>query len=914
MITAKTVTIRDCAEGSTLRWYFNGWHYMDFDNKKDTSLNHSSNDALYSSALILSPQKISTGKRIYYTFPINIVNLDDSGVEAMKGLMLSDDVSLYYNSVWNDAKIVKGSYSVRGKDCDGTDITFTVRCEELSGMPTSARTRDCAEGSTLRKHELYIDGVLCDIDEDEIVAINKQCNTINDLQDRRLDYSQSFKIRKTPPMMLLFGMAGEKNTVSSFPYSEHSCRYVVNGIEMFIDPVIKLISVDDNYYNVNMYAGTAGLFATIDELKLSDLTLTDAVHDWSLTDMATSHASDLDYCYPLVEPSDDGGLVVPDMTDSNIDIFAGNLWPFIKVSAIWEEIFNNAGFTYDGVLFNNTTFDKLFLSIASTDFAKTLDITPYLYIGVQMGNTYVDFDESLNRIAFDKDFVRILLGDDLFRYNCEYSAPVKADYTFRLEFYTKPVSHYPTLPSSVKFYKNGVEDGNSSGELTNFYSDGWYWNQKSFEYTVEDLDRNDKVTFYCDECHVNFLIVRCVNVAKSAIGYGDTDLNLAVNLPDMSQKEFIKGICNMYGLIPQSLSGNHIHFWTYDDAINNISIAEDWSAYLSVKDTNTNFRLDGYARKNRFSYKESDDVAKGVTDGYIRVNDQTLDKEKDILELPFSSVDEVYLYDAIPTARIAINKLNEDNLTYTMNDKIDGRIVIVDTAGTDEHPNLIPNSYVDASGNGYPFNQQDHIVYLTAGRTYTFSVRGRKVSGTGNYLAVFLFENTWASICRINIPETSLITRKATFVPTITGSYYVGCYSTPSGNGGDCEVLWYMLQEGEVYIDQNTQWKDVYVAKTLNIYDDKALSSTHTEITDPKIARGIPLYFGSLLAENYKGLSQILTNTVTRTLKFNLPALKVANLKHYIPIYLEQYNEHYIVNKISNYVEGKICEVELIKI
>lgn len=777
MITAKTVTIRDCAEGSTLRWYFNGWHYMDFDNKKDTSLNHSSNDALYSSALILSPQKISTDKRIYYTFPINIVNLDDSGVEAMKGLMLSDDVSLYYNSIWNDAKIVKGSYSVRGRDCDGTDITFTVRCEELSGMPTTVRTR----------HELYIDGILCDIDEDEIVAINKQCNTINDLQDRRLDYSQSFKIRKTPPMMLLFGMAGEKNTVSSFPYSEHSCRYVVNGIEMFIDPVINLISVDDNYYNVNMYAGTAGLFATIDELKLSDLTLVDAVHDWSLTDMADSHASDLDYCYPLVEPSDDGGLVVPDMTDSNIDIFAGNLWPFIKVSAIWEEIFNNAGFTYDGVLFNNTTFDKLFLSIASTDFAKTLDITPYLYIGVQMGNTYVDYDEPLNRIAFDKDIVGILLGDDLFRYNCEYSAPVKADYTFRLEFYTKPESHYPTLPSSVKFYKNGVEDGNSSGEQTYFYSDGWYWNQKSFEYTVEDLDRNDKVTFYCDECHVNYLVIRCVNVVKSAIGYGDTDLNLAVNLPDMSQKEFIKGICNMYGLIPQSLSGNHIHFWTYDDAINNISIAEDWSAYLSVKDTNTNFRLDGYARKNRFSYKESDDVAKGVTDGYIRVNDQTLDKEKDILELPFTSVDEVYLYDAIPAARIAINKLNEDNLTYTMNDKIDGRIVLIDN-------------------------------------------------------------NSNAS------------------------------------------------------------------AKTLNIYDDKALSSTHTKITDPKIARGIPLYFGSLLAENYKGLSQILTNTVTRTLKFNLPALRVANLKHYIPIYLEQYNEHYIVNKISNYIEGKICEVELIKI
>jgi len=529
-----------------------------------------------------------------------------------------------------------------------------------------------------------------------------------------------------------------------------------------------------------------------------------------------------------------------------------------------------------------------------------------------MGNTYVDYDESLNRIAFDKDIVRILLGDDLFRSNCEYSAPVKADYTFRLEFYTKPASHYPTLPSSVKFYKNGVEDGNSSGELTNFYSDGWYWNQKTFEYTVEDLDRNDKVTFYCDECHVNYLVIRCVNVVKSSIGYGDTDLSLAVNLPDMSQKDFIKGICNMYGLIPQSLSGNHIHFWTYDDAINNISIAEDWSAYLSVKNTNTNFRLDGYARKNRFSYKESDDVAKGVTDGYIRVNDQTLDKEKDILELPFSSVDEVYLYDAVPTARIAINKLNEDQLTYTMNDKIDGRMVIVDTAGTDEHPNLISDGYIN--GTAYTSSLSPlRTVKLEAGKTYTFSwlaySTGTWACSIRYYSGVTIIENhdAWRYSA-----DGAYSIKSLTFTATNSGTFKLDLVRIT--NPSTLYITWVMLQEGSVLIDQTTQWKDVYTAKTLNIYDDEALFSTHTEITDPKIARGIPLYFGSLLAENYKGLNQILTNTVTRTLKFNLPALKVANLKHYIPIYLEQYNEHYIVNKISNYVEGKLCEVELIKI
>jgi hypothetical protein len=45
-----------------------------------------------------------------------------------------------------------------------------------------------------------------------------------------------------------------------------------------------------------------------------------------------------------------------------------------------------------------------------------------------------------------------------------------------------------------------------------------------------------------------------------------------------------------------------------------------------------------------------------------------------------------------------------------------------------------------------------------------------------------------------------------------------------------------------------------------------------------------------------------------------LPVYEVAGLKHYIPIYLSQYKAYFYVNKINNFVPGKLCTIDLIKL
>jgi hypothetical protein len=83
-------------------------------------------------------------------------------------------------------------------------------------------------------------------------------------------------------------------------------------------------------------------------------------------------------------------------------------------------------------------------------------------------------------------------------------------------------------------------------------------------------------------------------------------------------------------------------------------------------------------------YKESEDVIIGNGDGTMEIDDETLPMEKDVVELPVSSCDEVDVLITAPAARIsriAFNKYNNDTDAYDSSKSIDPRIVYVRQLG-----------------------------------------------------------------------------------------------------------------------------------------------------------------------------------------------------------------------------------------
>lgn len=69
-----------------------------------------------------------------------------------------------------------------------------------------------------------------------------------------------------------------------------------------------------------------------------------------------------------------------------------------------------------------------------------------------------------------------------------------------------------------------------------------------------------------------------------------------------------------------------------------------------------------------------------------------------------------------------------------------------------------------------------------------------------------------------------------------------------------------------------------------------------------------------LIEQNYGALSNMLNQFKKLDIKMDIPVIKIQGLKHYIPIYLEQFASYFYVNKINQWQKDKLCTVELIKI
>jgi hypothetical protein len=166
---------------------------------------------------------------------------------------------------------------------------------------------------------------------------------------------------------------------------------------------------------------------------------------------------------------------------------------------------------------------------------------------------------------------------------------------------------------------------------------------------------------------------RCFNIEPTTIGLTST-VNPAYYLPNLTQSDFLKALCNIFGLVPDyDPLTETLRLWNINNLYDNKYLARDWSDYLSVENEELSFRLD-YARRNNLKWKPDGDVGAGTGDASIIVNDANLSKEKDLYVLPFAFCDEVIGVKKI-MARIGWLESVEGTAEYKVKDSITPRLV-----------------------------------------------------------------------------------------------------------------------------------------------------------------------------------------------------------------------------------------------
>lgn len=116
------------------------------------------------------------------------------------------------------------------------------------------------------------------------------------------------------------------------------------------------------------------------------------------------------------------------------------------------------------------------------------------------------------------------------------------------------------------------------------------------------------------------------------------------NLPEISQIDFIKAICGMFGIfaVPDPTNVNNLKFVSLDTLQENKAQACDWSdKFVRSNDDEPKtmeYKINDYCRNNYFKYKEDDTVFTNA-DGNLKIDSEILDAEKTVITLPFAPSD-----------------------------------------------------------------------------------------------------------------------------------------------------------------------------------------------------------------------------------------------------------------------------------
>lgn len=757
MITQIRIPIVHCTEGIYLRWYYNGFHYYNFRNGYEVVMKTESMDTQILRVFsVISKIERPTKLKSEYSYRVEIEGIPATMIDGFTGLLMAEKVEQYEGSKWYEVDITRDEHNIKEEGAPGYKLSFEITRKELPNTPAVFQ----------KTQLLYIGDTLADLDDSEVIPINKQVNDIAEMQDRQSDFTSGFKVRKTRAMKALFELSGEVGANTTFPYEKQNIRLVQEGIEIISVGYMILDMVDDQYYHVSVYSGNLNFFKEIEGKKLTDLTLASCNHTWNIATQKASHDTPANYIYPLCEPSNDGSIT-PLTDDGNaVELFGGWVWPFIKLKAIWDEIISATGYTCTGDILTNDTFLKLFMPIASRELANTY-LGQYFY--VLTNNEHKTYSDALNVLPGGS----VMLGDANFADGIYYTH-VEGKHKFQVVLIT---SIYASSPAAY------VRDGATDTALTAIRTETFVFTKTiTYEGEYDALSGVDLV-FVVSPCLLYFYSIMITNIIPVAIGYNSV-VTPSIHLPNMSQTDFIKMVCNIFGLIPDVTPRNKtINFWNYSELYDNINIARDWSAYLSEREDETEFKFGDYAQNNYLKYKDSDDVIKDNGRGVMQVDDTTLPVKKDVVELPVSTCDEVTILTDINVSRIAFNEFQPDDSTYEQQKSIDPRIV--------------------------------YVSQLANTKTLTFR--------------------------------------------------------------------------------------------------DAASPANTVDVVAPFKASSIEVAMSTQIT-NYSGLSRMLTKTNLRRAKFNLPVYEVAGFKYNIPIYLSQYKAYFYVNKIENYVPGKLTVVPLIKL
>lgn len=472
---------------------------------------------------------------------------------------------------------------------------------------------------------LYIDGQLVDLQEGVDITLNYKSNMLTDLSKIVGNNSYTIKLPKTSRNLRIIGGADVPSSVTSFPRVYHSARYFRNGVEIVSDGRAVLLSVGDSIEIALMWGVSSAVFKMAEDGRninefpyIDEYVLWEASNSKSAYD-GTSEILNTDVRYGLVSGEDMAAI-----------------HPSVRSTYIFKLLSKQYGITFDIPSERQSFINSLVIPLLTRNggYANSFRSAGGVSYSVLTG------DYVINQIGdeFSKNFERVTLADsDL----VAFKALVDGRLTVR-----------PTFKSMIR--DKGVYHG------TGHYSE---WDIEYLSYYLEEGNAlNEDLYVYTEPLQIDLVAgdMFGINLFRAIqTGVGDSFFQFEIgvttiqigdkfpiveNLPSITGLDFVKVIASISGMfcVP-SADGNVIKFLPFS-MLADRSIAVDWSDKLipydeSNKPRDIRYSLDDFSRRNNMKWAEDDTVNNTSSNGVILVNDETLEYERDAVELPFAATD-----------------------------------------------------------------------------------------------------------------------------------------------------------------------------------------------------------------------------------------------------------------------------------
>lgn len=505
--------------------------------------------------------------------------------------------------------------------------------------------------------ELRIQGQAVDVAPDTKITLNFNSNIFGDISKITPSNSLTISLPKTPKNAKVFGAPSVVGGSSIAPYRRWNAELYVNGVAMVDIAYAVLLSVGESY-DIALYWGVVTALST---LKDNGKTLADINEVLDIKYGGTDWWKNWEGQVGSSPEGEDDDIVNavynPGIGDLRNDVAARSnyaLLPSVRALWVWNSIVADNGLTIEKPSKFTQALRKLALpftthktfggekfsakySKSNTRYSKkweagvitfhTFDKVP-TSVYFEATNAVVPIWVSLDKLEFDAGIFRS-------------KAEGKVNFTISVTG-QRDATSFPTL-----FIEHRGSDNLSIKRVTVGLSQVF---DKELSLEVE-INEGDYILPYIEwrdttgKDNPDGVRVYSASVKVQA-QYADEEeqvmggvINTRDNLPDISQLDFVKALCAMYGLWATLIDGV-VYLVSFAELYAETPI--DWSHKLvGTGDGDagkTTYTLADYAKRNILRYKE-DDTVKVDASGVLVVDNDNLDREKDMLKLPFAASD-----------------------------------------------------------------------------------------------------------------------------------------------------------------------------------------------------------------------------------------------------------------------------------